>query len=150
MRLERARKLCCSDRQRVALVVGGRTGTAGVTEAARGRQYLITRGMSPERVLVEDASRHTLENLRNARSLLMVKDLECCTLISNRYHLARCQVIARGLGMDPELCAAEDSFLPTLAMVPRLLLEAYYIHWYRTGALWSRLIHSKKSLARIS
>jgi len=148
-RLERAGKLYSGDNSHAILIVGGFTGDAVASEAAAGSEYLVFRGVRREQILIEDASRHTLENLRNARSLLQSNGCDRFVIISSRYHLARSRIIAQGLGMNPDLCGAEDEFQLQVAGLPRLLLEACYIHWYHTGAIWSRLTCSKKSLDRI-
>lgn len=150
LRLERARQLYSDDNSRYILIVGGVTGTAALSEAEAGSDYLVSRGVRAEKILVEEASRHTLENLRNARSLMKSRGVDRFSMISSRYHLARSQIIAQGLGMNPDLCGAEDQFRLQAAGLPRLLLEACYLHWYYTGAIWSRLTRSKKSLERIS
>jgi len=149
-RLDRAGKLYSEDNKHSILIVGGFTGDAVVSEAAAGSEYLVHRGVRAAQILVEDASRHTLENLRNARSLLQSSGYESFAIITSRYHLARSRNIAQGLGMNLNLCGAEDEFRLQAAGLPRLLLEACYIHWYYTGAIWSRLTRSKKSLERIS
>ena len=149
LRLKRAAKIYAKDKKRHVLAVGGVTDASMISEASRGREYLFSCGVNPEHVLIEDMSRHTLENLRNVRNLLQSKGLGHFTIITNRYHLARSLVIAEGLGLKPSLCAAEDDFRLGLIMLPRLLLEAYYVHWYKTGSIWSQLINNKKSLERI-
>ena len=111
---------------------------------------------------LEAQSRDTLQNLRNARELLhgaarrvmaggAGKDaLPRVTLLSNRYHLARCALFARQLGFDCELCAAE----PHLPLGPRTLLrlagEAAYVCWSDLGTRWARLIGPRRMLARVT
>lgn len=72
------------------------------------------------------------------------------TLLSNRYHLARCALFARQLGFDWELCAAE----PRLRLRPRTLLrlagEAAYVCWSDLGTRWARLIGHRRMLARVT
>jgi len=149
-RLERAIRLYRQDDKRTILVVGGSTGSSVASEAATGCDYLISRGVRAEQIHLEDASRDTLENLRNARCLMQSNGVARFTIVSSRYHLARCRIIAQGLGMHPDLCGAEDAFRLDMAGLPRLLLEAFYIHWYYTGAIWSHLTRNKKSLERIN
>lgn len=150
LRLKRAIEIFKHDHSRYILTVGGCTGGSLISEASKGSMYLISKGVEPGHILTEDASRHTLENLRNVRALLRAKNVSVFTIITNRYHLARSRVIAKGLGLTPELCAAEDEFSLSLVGLPRLLLEAYYIQWYWTGAAWSRITRNRKSLERIS
>jgi uncharacterized SAM-binding protein YcdF (DUF218 family) len=149
-RLERAYRLCCEDPERRLLVLGGLGSGAAISEAACGRDYLLARGLSEERVLVEEASRHTLENLRNARELLKKHGSARFVLITSRYHLMRSEAIAKGLGMKPQLCGAEDRFVFSLSHLPRLLIEAYHVHWYKVGSFWAHFTGSRKSLARTS
>ena len=150
LRLKRAAKIYAKDNNKRILTVGGITDASMTSEASRGSEYLISCGVKPEHVSIEDRSRHTLENLRNVRALLHSNGFDQFTIITNRYHLARSFVIAQGLGLEPELCAAEDEFRIEPNMFFRLLLEAYYVHWYKTGSIWSHLIKNRKSLERIS
>lgn len=149
-RLDRASRLCREGMASRILVTGGACDGGAVTEAARGREYLLAKGLRPEHILVEDTARHTLENMRNVRDMLAPGEADRLCLVSNRYHLARSRIIARGLGMDPVLCGAEDKGVFRVSALPRLLLESYYIHWYWTGYGWSHLTRNAKSLARIS
>ena len=83
------------------LLLGG--GAAGMaTEAAIARDALLALGIPANAPLViEDRSRDTLQNLRNARQLLQADAgwNGRVTLLSSRYHLARCRQFARQLGL---------------------------------------------------
>ncbi|BCT92119.1 hypothetical protein LYSHEL_11430 [Lysobacter helvus] len=121
------------------------------TEAEVARSALLARGVSDAASLrMEAESRDTLQNLRNARSLLPNNGARRVTLLSNRYHLARCALFARQLGYDWELCAAE----PRLPMGPstlwRIAAEAYFVCWTDLGTRWARLIGSQRMLARVT
>lgn len=131
------------------LLLGGHTGSA-ISEAAAGRIYLLERGVTQNQILLEERSRNTLENMHNARGLIAKHDFEKIAITSNRYHLARCQTLASGLGIRAVSCAAETSSKIRLRQWPSLLLEGYYLHWYTTGKHWSRLTRNSHSLARIS
>jgi hypothetical protein len=67
-------------------------------------------------------------------------------LVTSRFHLARASMMARGLGIQHSLCAAEDQ--PWVCWP--MLQEAFLIHWYVTGRTVARLIGSTRMLARIS
>ncbi|HEY0505709.1 MAG TPA: YdcF family protein [Lysobacter sp.] len=148
-RLDRAATLW---RQRppasVVLLGGGADGEPSEAELAR--QGLLERGLSPDAPLrLEARSRDTLQNLRNARALLGEGVRSRVTLLSSRYHLARCALFARQLGFDAELCAAE----PSLQLGPRMLLriagEAAYMCWTDVGSRWARLIGHQRMLDRV-
>jgi uncharacterized SAM-binding protein YcdF (DUF218 family) len=149
-RLDRALQLLASHPGRRVLVLGGRTSSADQSEAEAGRDYLLARGIVPERIILEDRSLHTLENLRQARELLRQAGAAQALLISNRYHLARAGAIAQGLGMAITLCAAEPRLTLNLRTLSRMLQEAYLLHWYYTGKTWSHWTRNRKLIHRIS
>jgi uncharacterized SAM-binding protein YcdF (DUF218 family) len=152
-RLDRAVSLWHARPPGTLVLLGG--GAANEpSEAEIARRELLARGVDAGAALrLEGQSRDTLQNLRNARDLL--RDGEGSsgvhvTLLSNRYHLARCALFARQLGFDWELCAAESSF----SWAPRTLLriagEAGYVCWTDIGTRWARLIGHRRMLARVT
>lgn len=154
-RLARAAALWSSHApSRVLLLGGGAAG--GPTEAAVAREALLGLGVAPDAPLVlEDTSRDTLQNLRNARSLLAVVALDPATaldevtLLSSRYHLARCALFARNLGLRWELCAAESTLGWHPGTLWRIAGEAGYVCWLDIGARWARLIGHRRLLERL-
>lgn len=149
LRLDRARQLLDTARGNTLLLLGGKLGRNRISEAACGRQYLLDRGVSDERIAVEDTSRHTLENLAFARALL-AESGSVMVLVSSRYHLARARAFARGLGIRHRLCAAEDRWQPDGRTLLRVLREGFYVHWYFVGKRWSEFTNNRSSLNRIS
>jgi uncharacterized SAM-binding protein YcdF (DUF218 family) len=144
LRLDRARALLAAGHPGPVYVLGGETSPGCGSEAACGQAYLLAHGVDPACIQLEAQSRHTLENLRFVREMLQGQH---ALIISNRFHLARSAALARGLGMSFETCAAEDEWPP--GQWPRLLREAFFLHWYYSGALWARLVRDRGSLARI-
>ena len=136
--------------ERMVLLGGGPAGQP--TEAEVARAALIAQAAVDERVLhLERESRDTLQNLRNARALLHAAAHQGpVTLLTSRYHLARCRQFARQLGIEAELCAAE----PRLALTPRILWrlagEAGYLCLLDIGTRWARLIGSRRMLERVT
>jgi len=150
-RLDRAVKLYRSGVASRIVVLGGITGKNTVSEAECGKNYLVDKQNIPAKAIyLEDSSRHTLENLFNARKGLLEVRKDQCILISNRYHLARSQVIADGLKVNHLICPAEDNFKHSRNNIKRILLEGYLIHWYKVGRAWARLTKNNKTLDRIT
>lgn len=155
-RLQRARQWLLENPQGRALIMGGFTTTPNISEAAAGRDYLLAHGIEAGQLLLEERSRHTLENLQHARELLRQQPTTQATapiLLSSRYHLARIHVLARGMGIHHQLCAAEDTLPLNARKAGRLLGEAFYILWYWVGRgwahLWARITGSQHSINRI-
>ncbi|ATD66730.1 hypothetical protein CNR27_04115 [Luteimonas chenhongjianii] len=155
-RLTRAAALWDSHAPSRVLLLGG--GPAGSpTEAAVARKTLLALGVAPDApLLLEDTSRDTLQNLRNARSLLATAELDSAsatrevTLLSSRYHLARCALFAGNLGLRWELCAAEPKLDWRPGTLWRIAGEAGYVCWLDIGARWARLIGYRRLLERLS
>ncbi len=139
--------------QMIVLLGGGPEGHP--SEAQVAQAALIAQGVAADAPLrLEQRSRDTLQNLRNARSLLAEHAhdgaLERVTLLSSRYHLARCALFARQLGMRSELCAAEPALRWTPRMLYRLAGEAAYLCWADIGTRWARMIGHRRMLARVT
>lgn len=149
LRLERARQLYEQGRCRRLLLLGGLTGNATTTEARRGREFLLARGVPAEAILTEDGSRHTLENLQHARAMLGTPCPDL-VLITSRYHLARSSALAEGLRLPHRPCAAEERLTLSPGQAGRLLAEGFFLHWYHVGRAWSLATRNRKSLARIT
>ncbi len=157
------------------IILGGLTGGNKVSEARSGAYYLIAQGIDAGQIVMEDQSRHTLENLQNARALLLNQFAESvnsdivsqlstqlspqlspklsevnAAIITSRYHLYRVITLASGLGMTLQPIAAEERFNLTFINLLRLFKEAYYLHWYWSGKLWVFITANKKSQARIT
>jgi uncharacterized SAM-binding protein YcdF (DUF218 family) len=149
-RLLRARELYERGCIRRILILGGRTGMNCLSEAEHGRRFLERRGIPRDRVLIEENSIHTLHNLRNARAISQELAAAPFVLVTSRYHLARSAAMASGLGLRPVLCAAENRLAHNSTTMLRLLREAWFLHWYFVGKVWSRWTRNRKSLAKIS
>ncbi len=149
-RLMRAAGLQRQHPQGRILVLGGVTGADGISEAQAGRDYLLAAGIPETSILMEGASRHTLENLRQARVILGAETRNQSVLITSRFHLARCHVLSTALGIHHHLCAADDTLHMGLRTFMRLLGEAYYLHWYVVGKTLSTWMASRKMLDKIT
>jgi len=153
-RLQRALALARAEHtDHLLLLGGGRPGQR--SEAAAGEVWLRQRGL-PDRVRLEleQASSDSLENLRHARQLLQAQAghaaLPSVALVTSRYHLARCLLLARRLGIDGFPVAAEDAMPWRPRYVLRLLAEASYLMWIDLGLRWAGLIGNRRMAARIS
>ena len=154
-RLERALALMRAERTDHVLLLGGRSGGT-LSEAAAGRAWLASHELPPGITLqLEQASVDSLENLRHARSLLqedgpVTRVLPPVALVTSRYHLARCLLLARRLGFDSLPVAAEPTLVLNRRYLLRLLAESGYLMWIDLGARWANLIGHRRITARLS
>ncbi|HVS01418.1 MAG TPA: YdcF family protein [Thermoanaerobaculia bacterium] len=132
------------------MVTGGLTGRATRSEAAAGRERLLAAGVPGDAILCEDGSRHTLENLYNARETLRRHGWARVVMVSDPLHLARAAALARGLGLETSCSPAPEASPRGLAWWARAAREAFLLHWYHTGCAWSRLVGADRWLARVT
>lgn len=110
LRLDKAAELLASHPDLRVIILGGLTGNATITEAQAGKNYLIKRGIDPARILSEHQSRHTLANLKSAKKFIKELNVNNIALLTNRFHLYRALILARGFQLSPTPCAAENIF----------------------------------------
>ncbi|MEN8168238.1 MAG: YdcF family protein [Pseudomonadota bacterium] len=150
-RLDKTLELMAQDPKRTVILLGGSPRSEHLSEAMAGLSYLKAKGIEHGGTIqLEERSRNTLENLRQARQMLQSTNSGPTVLITNRYHLARSRMIANSLGLKHILCPAEARFVLTPAVVGRLAFEAFYILWFTTGKSWARMIGSERMLKRVT
>jgi uncharacterized SAM-binding protein YcdF (DUF218 family) len=149
-RLDRGQGRLLSCPGSVMFLLGGRGRPGLASEAEAGALYLSARGVPPERIRLEDRSRHTLENLRHYRDAWLAEPDAPAVLVSSRFHLARACLMAAGLGIPCVGCAAEANAAEILHRPARLLVEAFLLHWYVVGCRFSYWTGNRHMLARIS
>lgn len=98
----------------ICVVSGGQGNGEDITEAACMYNYLTLRGISPERILMEDKSTSTHENLLFSTAVITTDAgtmPENVAILSAEYHLFRAKLIARDQGLNPILVPARTSWL---------------------------------------
>ena len=88
-----------------AIVTGGQGADEDRTEASVMAAYLIEHGIDQNRIMLEDQSTSTYENLLYAKELLP-KEVTSITIISNDFHLKRAVILAGKVGLQADVLAA--------------------------------------------
>lgn len=112
------------------IVSGGQGKTGNMTEAFAMQQYLVNAGISTERIILEEASTSTYENLAFSKELLP-GNLSNLTIISNDFHLKRASFLANKLGLKVDTVAASTP--KVVEMKLRLRERAALLKTYLVG-----------------
>jgi uncharacterized SAM-binding protein YcdF (DUF218 family) len=88
------------------ILSGGQGPDENVEEATVMKAVLMENGITEDRLIVEDQSTSTYENLLYAQELLP-DDVTSVTIITSDYHLQRAKMIATGLNLDADVVAAK-------------------------------------------
>lgn len=110
-------------RQPLLVLSGGRGPDEPRAEAAAMAEYALQRGVDPARLLVEDNSRNTRENLRFTRELLAAHPAasQQVLVVTSSYHAARTALLASDLGLTWTVAPARTAFY----FVPNAWLREY-------------------------
>jgi uncharacterized SAM-binding protein YcdF (DUF218 family) len=91
----------------VMIVSGGKGSDERVSEASAMARYLAGRGFPSGRVMLEDRSRSTEENLRFSKELTdAVLPGARCLVVTSSYHVLRAAIIARRAGIRGQVTGA--------------------------------------------
>ncbi len=103
------------------------------SEAAVGRDYAIAHGVDVGRVVIEERSTTTAENLANAAPLVGAD--ETCALVSDPLHLPRALVLARDAGVRVFPSATPHTrYVSTGPRARMLFSEAWYLFKHRVSS----------------
>lgn len=80
------------------IVSGGQGKNEPEPEAQAMAKYLVERGISPDRIIIEDKSTSTMENFKFSK-MLMEKDVKEVAFITNDFHVFRSSILARRNGI---------------------------------------------------
>lgn len=100
----------------LAVVSGGQGEGEDITEAEAMADYLTAHGIDSARIVQEERSRTTRENLENSFAILRARGYDPADgvgIVTSEYHLCRAKRMARALGAEPVGIAAETT-LPSM------------------------------------
>ncbi len=96
-RLDEAYEYLTANENTVCIVSGGQGDNEPCSEAEGMYRYLVEKGISPERILLEDQSTDTSENIAYSAQLID-KDNTSVGIVTNNFHVFRGVHIARHAG----------------------------------------------------
>ena len=112
----------------IAIVSGGMGPGEDVTEAACMAHSLVSAGIAPGRILLEDQATSTSENLRFSMELM---ESDSVAIVSNEFHLYRAGQMAQALGRSPALGPASTEYpILTASYFLREILAVWKFHLF--------------------
>jgi len=119
LRLESALEYLHENPQAVAVLSGGLGESAHISEAAAMQIWLVERGICRGRLLLEERSTNTYENIAFSRAIIEANDLPRNVVIAtDGFHMYRAHNLASGAGLSP-------SSIPS--RTPLRLLPFYWV-----------------------
>lgn len=136
-RINHAIALYQSHRVGKIVFTGGTVKKGYMSEAEVGRRYALKQGVPAQRILFENTSRNTYENLHNIRPVLRANGIASVIIVSDPYHLARAREMADDLGIETYISATPTTKFDSNTKKNKFMLqESYALFAYRLGK-WS-------------
>lgn len=128
-RIEAAYEYLSENPDVFCIASGGKGSDEPVSEAECIRDGLVSRGISPDRIVLEDKSTNTYENIRNSLEIIDSVGAERrAVIITSEFHQLRASMISKKQGL--ESCnKSSHTFLP--------LLPSYWVReWFAAAYEW--------------
>ena len=106
------------------VVTGGKQTGDRFTEAEASRDYLVSRGLPVEVIVIESRGESTYQSLEAVRDEALVNQWQRVVLVSDPYHLKRAQLVAAELGMAAEVSATREGVVSGSGALRRNVREA--------------------------
>lgn len=99
-RLNHAIGLYKSGRCNFLIFTGGKGFPNEPGESVISRRYAVKQGIPESKIFIENESKNTFENIKNAVKIADNKKLKSFFIVSDSYHLKRASVIAKQYGLE--------------------------------------------------
>jgi uncharacterized SAM-binding protein YcdF (DUF218 family) len=119
-RIDAAANYMKKNKETLAIASGGQGPGEDITEAEAIKRGLLKHGVDGNRIILEDKSTDTVENITFSKKLIP-DHLENGLIVSNDFHLYRAKSIAKDQGLSLQGIPAET---PTIA-IPKSYLREY-------------------------
>lgn len=122
MRLDTAYEYLIEHENTVVIVSGGQGSDEPDTEAQGMYDYLVDKGIEPERIIREGTSTNTNENIKNS-SVYLKKESDKVGIVTNNFHVFRAVRIAKKEGIKNVWGIAAPSYL---AQLPNNMFREFF------------------------
>lgn len=119
-RIQAAANYLKENKNTIAIASGGRGHGEDISEAEAIRENLVKQGISESRILIENQSTSTVENIKFSKELIP-KNLKSGIIVTNNFHLFRSIMTAKDQNLDL-------SGIP--AKTPKIIVVKSYIREY--------------------
>jgi uncharacterized SAM-binding protein YcdF (DUF218 family) len=127
-RIDHAAEYLKQNPDTIAIASGGKGPGEDISEAESIKNELINHGINESRILLEDTSTTTYENIRFSKKLIP-KNAEIGLVVTNDFHIFRAKMIANKEGLDLSGLAAKTPIQALFKSYVReyLALTKYFI-----------------------
>lgn len=127
-RIDTAARYLKDHEKTIVIVSGGQGVDEDISEAEVMRKGLVDKGIDEGRIIIEDQSTSTYENIIFSKKLIP-SDLKTGVLVTNDYHLYRASMVARQEGLEVTGLPAKTPVISLVKSYVReyLAITKYYL-----------------------
>ena len=134
-RLTRTAELMTSCPDALCIVSGGQGSNEPISEAQCMRDFLLERGISADRIIMENKATDTIENLKYTSKIIEERGLEDyrVAFVTSKFHTPRVQFLCSRMDIDGEFYGAPDStpFMLYITLVREYMSYCKLFLWGR-------------------
>lgn len=133
-RINAAAKYAKENRDTVIIASGGKGSGEEISEAECIRRELVKQGINESRIILENRSTDTYENIHFSKKLLP-REAKSGLVVTNTFHLYRALSIARDHGLDVQGLPAKTPWKAVIKSYTReyLAITKFYLKRYLLG-----------------
>ncbi|GKU26124.1 YdcF family protein [Clostridium folliculivorans] len=94
-RTEEAAELFKNGYGKYIIVSGGKGQGESISEAEGMKRILLSKGIDEDKIIMEDKSTNTAENIKFTSKVMKAKNLNSAVVVSNEFHLRRAQILCK-------------------------------------------------------
>ena len=147
-RLDRGRRAfdaaIAKGREPMLITSGGQGPGEEVSESQAMTDYLVEHGVPRERILLEDKSRTTEENLAFSREIMLARLPKYrCVVVTNNFHVLRAALIAKKAKVNGQVIGSRTAsyFWPSATI--REFVAVFVDHWIINGGICALILISQ-------
>lgn len=110
-RLDTAIQLLDKNKDAVLVLCGGQGSNEVMPESEMMKKYLLSKGIKEDKILIEDKSTNTIQNIENAKKLYKLENYKTAVITSD-FHLERARKLMIQAGLDGYGMPAPTPYLP--------------------------------------
>ena len=130
-RIEKAHDYLSENPDLICVASGGQGPNEALSEAQVIKNKLVEKGIDPDRILIEDKSTSTMENLEFSLNVLMDSGIQAqnIAVVTDGFHQLRASLMAKEIGVNACAVSADTRFwlVPTYWVREWLALSKWFV-----------------------
>lgn len=123
-------------RQPMLITSGGKGPGEEVSESHAMADYLVERGVPRDRILLEDRSRTTEQNLTFSREIMLARRPKYrCVVVTNNFHVLRAALFAKKAKVNGQVIGSRTAFYFWPSATIREFVAIFLDHWIVNGGI---------------